>query len=98
MELKKELEKLEFNKLSEEKQIEKLVELLNSGFGKDDYKPASIVEKLKANYKMKLNTKNIKVSRSKVYLHTIIELEFEITNLQTNETKTTIFKIHGLNY
>lgn len=98
VELKKELEKLEFNKLSEEKQIEKLVELLNSGFGKDDYKPASIVEKLKANYKMKLNTKNIKVSRSKVYLHTIIELEFEITNLQTNETKTTIFKIHGLNY
>ena len=47
---------------------------------------------------MKLNTKNIKISKSEVYLHTIIELEFEITNLQTNETKTTIFKIHGLNY
>ena len=25
-------------------------------------------------------------------------MKFEITNLKTNETKTTIFKIHGLNY
>ena len=97
-ELKNELKKEDFKKLSNEKQIEKLVSLLNKGF-QDKDKPVNILEKLKDKYEMQIDhTFEIEIGKSLYFTFTWIKIKFLLKNKKTGEVFEKIMTINGLNY
>lgn len=97
-ELKKELKKEDFKKLNNEKQIEKLVSLLNKGF-EDKDKPVSILDKLKDEYEMQIDhTFEIEIGKSLYFTFTWIKIKFLLKNKKTGEMSEKIMTINGLNY
>lgn len=97
-ELKNELKKEDFKKLSNEKQIEKLVSLLNKDF-EDKDKPVNILEKLKDKYEIQIDhTFEIKIGKSLYFTFTWIKIKFLLKNKKTGEVSEKIMTINGLNY
>lgn len=97
-ELKSELTKEEFKKLSSEEQIKKLVSFLNKDFD-EDKKPIKILEDLKDKFNLEIDHSfKIEIGRSSYFTFTWIKIKFIITNKLTNEKNEKIVTINGLDY